>query len=84
MTTTDAGPGRADGQSGSPEELFTCAVPDMECPSCAAHVEQAVLEEDGILELELKYIRFHMSEDQWRNDIGIYFQGYNPRILFFH
>ena len=35
---------------------FTCAIPDMECAGCAATVEKAVQEQDGILDLSLNLI----------------------------
>jgi len=35
---------------------FTCAIPDMECADCAAKVERAISEQDGVLDLSISVI----------------------------
>ena len=37
-------------------ELFTCTIPDMECPGCAANVEQALRNQNGIRELSVSVV----------------------------
>jgi Zn2+/Cd2+-exporting ATPase len=37
-------------------ELFTCTISDMDCPGCAANVEQALQTQDGIRELSISVV----------------------------
>ena len=47
----------ASGKGATPSaDNFTCAIPDMECAGCAAKVEKAIRQQEGVLDLSINVI----------------------------